>query len=144
MKKIKRIIRFLCLFIVFSMLLSTSAFAVTRASDYISTYSGYCYSAGSNTVQVWFDISAKTYVDQLGSTTIHLYESTDNSSWSEVKTFSYTYYPSMMRSNNYTHGSHVSYYSAISGRYYYALITVTVVNGSNSESRVFSTYSIQA
>lgn len=144
MIKIKKTIRCICLLLIISSLLSLPVYADGKESQYFSSYGGYCYSAGSNTVQIWFNVKAKFYVDQLGSTSITLYESSDQSTWTSVKTFSYANYSSMMRSNNYIHNSHVSYYNAVSGYYYYALITVTIIDGSNSESRSFSTYSIQA
>lgn len=135
----RKTIRTIALVLILSTFFSANAFALGKASKYISTYNGYCYWANSTTVQVYFDISTKRYVDQLGATQILLYESTDLNSWSLVKTFYYTSYPNMMAYNNYTMGSHVDYTSAVSGRHYKATIHFIAVNGSESDSRSYFT-----
>jgi hypothetical protein len=135
----KKLIRVIAFVLILSTVLSANAFAETRASKYISTYNGYCYWADSSTIQVYFDISAKRYIDQLGATYIWLYESSDLNSWSLVKTFYYGSYSNMMAYNDYTIGSHVDYSNAVSGRYYKATISFIAADGGNSESRTYYT-----
>lgn len=138
----KKAARVVAVILALSIFFPGSAFAAAntgKASKYIITYDGYCYWANSTTVQVYFDITAKNYIDQLGATQIRLYESSDLNSWSLVKTFYYTSYSNMMVYNDYTMGSHVDYSNAVSGRHYKATITFIAMNGSDSESRNFYT-----
>ena len=135
----RKTVRVIAIVIIFSTLFSCTAYADMTASKYISNYDGGCRWNGSTTVEVRFDISTKRYVDQLGATQINLYESTDLSTWTLVKTFQYYYYSNMMAYNDYTMGSYVSYNSAISGRHYKAVIYFIVINGSDTETRTFYT-----
>lgn len=113
------------------------------ASSYLAVYSAYVYSPGGGKVQVWFDVTGTTKMDKIGATTIVLKESSDNKSWTTVKTFRYTSYPSMMGSNNVTHTSSVSY-SGVAGRYYKATVTVYAAKDGGSDSRLVSTSTIKA
>ena len=135
----KKSLRVVALIIILSTLLSCTAYAEMAASKYIITYGGGCRWNGSRTVEVYFDITTIQYVDQLGVNYIYLYESTDLTSWTLVKTFSYSAYPNMMAYNDYSMGSYVSYYAAVSGRHYKATIVFLVVNGSDSETRYLYT-----
>jgi hypothetical protein len=134
----KKIVNAIAITLVLCVLLCGTAYADNRESKYFNTYAGWCSWNGSS-VKVYFDTSANETVDQLGSTQIKLYESTDLTSWTLVKTFYYSSYPNMMAYNAYTMDSNVSYNNAVYGRYYKATITFAVINGSDREYRTYYT-----
>ena len=138
----KKVWRVIALVLAISTVLSAPAYAQTRASNFISSYGGYLYSTGS-TIQVYVNVVGTDVSDNIGSTTIVLKESTDQSTWSTVKTFSYTNYSVMMGHNTYIYDFHVDYTNAVSGRYYYARVTIWVGRSGNGDSRTFNTPVIQ-
>ena len=58
-----------------------------RASDYLTSYNAYPYAAGWGKIQIWFDVTGVTYMDDIGALTIQIYESTDNTNWTWVESF---------------------------------------------------------
>lgn len=93
------------------------------ASDYLTSYQAYVYPAGSGEIQVWFNVTADNYMDEVGALTIELYESKDNTTWTRVKTYLYTDYPSILGYNKVYHSGHVTY-QGIVGRYYKAYVCI--------------------
>ncbi len=110
------------------------------SSPYLSHYSAYVYPAGGGVVQVWFDASGTGEVDCLGSMIIQLYESTDGHSYSWVKDFTSSEYPSMMGYKTSFYGSHVSY-DGVPGRYYMAYVNIYGGPAQGGTSRYFWTNS---
>lgn len=105
-----------------------------RASDYLISYQTYVYPAGSGKVQVWFDVTGTTYMDDLGSLSIHLYESKDNSNWTYIKTFSHADYPSMLGHDDYFYMSHIDY-QGVAGRYYKAYVCIWAGKDGGGDTR---------
>lgn len=122
---------------------SAITIGITRASDYLTCYSASVYSDGSGEVSVWFDVTGTNYMDEIGALTILLQESSNNSTWSTVKTFRYTDYPNMMEYNSVDCVSGV-YYSGVDGRYYRAYVTVWAGKDGGGDSRQILTSVIQA
>ena len=114
-----------------------------RASAYLSSYSAYVYPAGNGKVQVCFTVSGTGIIDELGIVRITLYESTNKSSWSAVKTFTYSAYPSMMGYNDYYHSGYVNY-QGIAGRYYKAYVCIWGGDNGAGDNRYFWTSVKQA
>lgn len=110
------------------------------ASDYLSHYSAYVYPAGGGVVEVWYSASGTTAVDCLGSMIIQLYESTDGHSYSWVKNFTSSEYPSMMGYQTSFYGSHVTY-NGVPGRYYMAYVNIYGGPAEGGTSRYFWTNS---
>ena len=110
----------------------------TRASDYLTAYSAYVYPAGWGKVQVWFDVDGTGYMDEIGALEIKLYESTDNETWTWVKTYQFSDYTDMLAYDTFTHMSHVEYNGTI-GRYYKAYMCVWAGKNGNGDSRTFWT-----
>ena len=111
-----------------------------RASDYLNSYNAYVYPAGSGKVQVWFTVTGTNYMDTLGALTIRIYESTDNSNWTWVKSFSNGNYPSMIGYDDYYHSGHVDY-QGVAGRYYRAYVTIWAGKDGDGDTRYFYTSS---
>lgn len=114
-----------------------------RASDYLDSYNAYVYPAGSGKIQVWFTVTGTTYMDTLGTLTIKIYESRDNSSWTWVKSFTNDTTPSMIGYDDYYHSGHVDY-QGVAGRYYKAYVCVWAGEGSDGDTRYFYTSSKRA
>ena len=87
------------------------------ASYYLDAYSAYVYITSSGQVQVWFDVMGTGYMDEIGTLSIKLYESTDGTTWTRVKTFSHENYSSMLAYDDYYHSGHVSYQGSTSKQY---------------------------
>lgn len=79
-------------------------------------------------------------MDDLGALTIKLYESTDNSTWTRVKTFKHdTYTDTEMLGHDAIHySSHVDY-QGIAGRYYKAYVTIWAGKDGGGDTRYFWT-----
>ncbi len=120
MKKKSKII---ILLLILSMLLSVSAVAATNSSAYINYTSAYISRSGGS-LSICFTIAGKNIMDNIGVTTIHLYEKTGNT-WYLVKTYSYTdylYADDMMKSNTSINNSSVPF-NGSSTKSYYATLT---------------------
>lgn len=109
-----------------------------RASDYLSTYGAYMYPAGWGKVQVWFDVTGTTYMDEIGALDIKVYESRDNETWTWVQTFHFSDYPDMLAYNDFSHNGHVEYNGTI-GRYYKAYVCVWAGKDGDGDTRYFWT-----
>ena len=109
-----------------------------RASDYLEAYSAYIYPAGWGKVQVWFDVTGTGYMDEIGALNIKLYESTDNETWTWVKTYQHFDYSGMLGYNDFSHYGHVEYNGTI-GRYYKAYVCVWAGKNGDGDTRYFWT-----
>lgn len=138
------LIKSIALFLVFIFICPINVNAVEpRASDYLNSYSAYIYNAGWYKVQVWISVTGTVYMDEIGSLTIWLYESTDNESWSLVKTFDYADYPDILGYDDYSHVGHVEYQGVI-GRYYQAYVCVWAGKDGDGDTRYFWTAPVKA
>ena len=134
-------LRVLTLVLVIAMTLPLTVGAETiqpRASYYLDSYSAYIYAAGNGKVQVCYTVSGTGYIDELGVVRITLYESTNKSSWSVVKTFTYSGTPSMMSYNDAYHSGYVNY-QGVAGRYYKAYVCVWGGDNGAGDNRYFWT-----
>ena len=131
-----------CLAVIMAAPIYASAAAIqpaqTRASDYLTSYQAYTYCAGTGKMQVWFDVTGVNYMDDIGALSIYLYESTDNSNWTQVKYFSHAVYTDMLAQNDIRHCSHVDYQGVI-GRYYKAYVCIWAGKDDGGDTRYFWT-----
>lgn len=114
-----------------------------RASDYLTSYNAYPYAAGWGKIQIWFDVTGVTYMDDIGALTIQIYESTDNTNWTWVESFTNATTPSMLCQNDYYYQSHVEYQGVI-GRYYKAYVCIWAGKDGGGDTRYFWTGPIKA
>lgn len=132
-------IKLIAILLMAVMLLPIQAMAVeSRASYYLSSYSGYIYPAGWGKVQVWFNVTGVGYLDEIGSLQIWIYESKDNETWTWVETYDYTDNAGMLGYNDYTHAGHVEYNGTI-GRYYKAYVCIWGGKNGEGDTRYFWT-----
>ena len=143
------IVRIAAILLVLVMLMPVGASAAIPetvqpcASDYLDSYNAYVYPAGNGKVQVWFSAIGVNYMDELGSLRIGIYESTDNRSWTWVRTFTNENTPSMLGYDVIYHSGHVDY-QGVAGRYYMAYVCIWGGENGEGDTRYFWTSAKQA
>lgn len=113
------------------------------ASYYIDSYNSYVCAMGGGRVEVWFSITAVNFMDELGSLSIRLYESTDRVNWTWVDTFLHDDYSNMLLENDFFHSSGVSY-QGVAGRYYKAYVGLWAGKNGGGDTRYMWTSIEQA
>lgn len=94
-----------------------------RASAYLASYTAYICAMGGGDLEIWFEvIGTGTWAD-IGVLRVYLYESTDNSNFYWVKTFTFTDHPNMLWHNDFCCVDHVDY-EGVPGRYYKAYVQI--------------------
>ena len=114
-----------------------------NSSLYLAAYGADMYAEGGGEVSIWFDVTATGTMDEVGALTIILQQSTNGTTWSTVKTYSYTSYSNMLNYNDTECVSGV-YYNGVSGRYYRAYVTVWAGIDGEGDSRQILASAIQA
>lgn len=135
------IIRIFSLCLVAALLLPCNVEAATSdnglapcASYYLNAYNTYVCAMGSGRVEIWFEVMGTGIMDELGTLSIKLYESTDNTNWTRVKTFSHENYASMLIEDDFYHSSCVSY-QGVAGRYYKAYVCIWAGKNGSGDTR---------
>lgn len=105
-----------------------------RASYYLDSYNTYIYRSGWGKIQVWFSVTGVDYMDEIGTLTIKIYESTDNETWTWVKTHKYESSAGMLGYDKIYHSGHIEYQGTI-GRYYKAYVTIWAGKDGNGDTR---------
>ena len=104
------------------------------ASNYLSSYSTYVCDMGGGDIQIWWEVMGTGYMDEIGTLSIRLYESTDNTNWTHVKTFLHESNSKMLAQNDYFHCDYVSY-QGNSSRYYKAYVCIWAGKNGNGDTR---------
>lgn len=145
--KLRRFIRTTALFLLLTVLVSTTVIAEEipqpRASYYLSSYNAYIYNAAFGKIHVYFDVTGVNYMDDIGALTVKIYESTDNETWTWVKTYTNGDTPSILGANKMYYSSHVEYQGTI-GRYYKAYVTIWAGKDGDGDTRYLWTHSHRA
>ncbi len=126
---------------VLSSLLCTFAFA--RSSAYLSSYGASVTAKSGGKMVVTVDVSGRGPMTQIGATTIYIYESADNRSFTRVATYNYEDYPEMMGSGTVYYEDPVTYYGKI-GYYYYASVYCYAAKDGGSDEKNYTTTAVQA
>lgn len=136
----KKLVRFVCMILVFGLLFAVPAqaaeTAVPRASYFFSSYGTDLYKASSTSFEIWFDVDANaSTMQELGVSEIIVYRSADQQSWTKMKTYTPTNYPDMLDYNTGSYAGYVTYNYATTGYYYTAYITFYAKNSSGIGER---------
>lgn len=148
-KRYARLFSVIAVALVLSFVMSIPSYAAVPdtieplASDYLVSYTSYIGPVGDGKVQVWFRVTGKGYMGDIGTLSIMLYESTDNENWYWVETFLHNDYPNMLSQNDSHHMSYVEY-QGVAGRYYKARVCIWAGNGTQGDSRYMWTTVKQA
>lgn len=133
-------LKIIAIALVLSLLLPCSVFASTiepnqpYASKYLTSYNTYVCAMGSGKIEVWFNVMGTGTMDEIGVLSIMLYESTNQSTWTRVKTYSHENYASMLEENDYYHCSYVSY-QGTAGKYYKAYVCIWAGKDGSGDTR---------
>ena len=126
-------IKMLCILLVISLLFIVPVSAsenVSKASSFFVRHNTYLYEVDGNKFGVWFEVTAKYEMDELGVSYIEMQRSTDQVNWTPVK----YYYPSswsqMIREDTAFHSNGVTY-TGFTGYYYRAYVTYYAKSGNN-------------
>ena len=136
----KKLVRFVCIILVCSLLLAVPAQAAeaaeSRSSVFFAAYGTDLYKTSSTSFQIWFDVTANAAtMQELGVSEILLYRSADQQSWSQIKMYSMNAYSGMIDYNTGSHAGHVDYNFATAGYYYRAYITFYAKNSAGTGER---------
>lgn len=120
----KRLIRLVCLLLVFTFLVAIPSYAQdqsTFASSYLSSYRAYCTKTSSTTVVVSFQVLGAGTMDEIGANLIKVQYSSDQVNWTTAKTFRKASYSSMVDYDTGMHGAELTA-TVPSGKYYRAYV----------------------
>ena len=82
-------------------------------------------------------------MDDIGALSIQIFESTDNTNWTWVETYTNGTNPSLLAHNSYYHQSYVEYQGVI-GRYYKAYVCIWAGKDGGGDTRYFWTGPVKA
>ena len=138
----KRFTQCTCILLVCVMMFTTTAFAAEaaepRASDYFVGSSVYFWHTSGNNYEIWFDVTGKGTMAELGTSKIQVQRSTDEENWTTVRTYYKEDYPQMIDTNTSRHGNCVSY-TATTGYSYRAVVTLYAKNSSGGTGTMRTT-----
>lgn len=106
----------------------------TRASYYLDSYNTYICAMGSGKLQIWYTVVGVTDMDEIGVLSIVLYESSDKTNWTHVKTYSHQNYSTMLIEDDWAHSSYVSY-NGTAGKYYKANVCIWAGKNGSGDTR---------
>lgn len=109
------------------------------ASRYLTAYNTYICDMGSGNIQIWYEIMGTGDMDEIGVLSIKLYESSDNTNWTRVKTYSHENYSSMLAYDDWSHISYVSY-QGTAGKYYKAYVCIWAGKDGSGDTRYMWSY----
>lgn len=119
-----------------SALLCTAAYA--RSSAYLDSYGATVTAKSGGKMVVTVDVAGVGRMTQIGASTIYIYESEDNKSFTKVATYNYEDYPEMMGSGTSYYEDPVTY-SGTPGYYYKASVYCYAANANGSDERNYTT-----
>ena len=110
------------------------------ASYYLDSYNTYICDMGSGKIQIWFDVMGTGTMDEIGALSIMLYESSDGSNWTLVKTFLHDSTSDMLFEDDYYVSSHVSWANGSTSKQYKAYVCVWAGKNGTGDTRYFWAY----
>jgi len=137
---------FLSLVLIIALVLPNPVMAATiepaapYASNFLSLYSAYVYVTSGGTVQVWFEVMGTDDMDEIGALSIILYESSNGTDWSRVKSFLHDSTSDMLFEDDYYVSSHVSWTEGSTNKQYKAYVCVWAGKNGNGDTRYFWAY----
>lgn len=113
-----------------------------RASTTLLRY-GATAAQGDNKgeIRITYDVEATKTASELGVATLKIYRESDDAC---METITGTVANGLLRPNASRHRAPYTWTNGISGIYYYAVLTVTATIGSDTDTREYTTASVQA
>ena len=140
----KRFTQLICLLLVMSIILVTPASAMEGTawgSNYFHSRLAYLHPTTGTAFRIWIEVEAVGMMDKLGASEIILQRSSDNSTWTDVKTYSKTVYQNLVKSNAYHYETYVTY-TGTSGNYYRAKVWFYAERDNGTAEYSYTTESI--
>lgn len=120
----KRFTQIMCLILVLSLTLAIPVAAASVspwASNYFMSRSCYLWDVSATGFQVWFEVTAKRTMTELGASIVTVQRSSDTVNWTPVKTYYKSDYPQMTTTvGTAAYNGYVIFDEAESGYYYRA------------------------
>ena len=141
----KRFIQFVSLLLVLSVVIVTPVCAAenqTRESKYFGSTLAYLYATTGTQFQIWIEVDATSYMDKLGASTVTVQRSSNNSTWTDMATYTKEGNSQLVGSNTVTHAGYVTY-TGTSGYYYRAKVTFYAKKGNGTAEYDYTTGSIR-
>ena len=139
----KQFLKVVCAILAIAVIMAMPVFAEQEgspwASAYFISYSTYLYRTTGTQFEVWFDVSARNIMTELGVSSILLQESSDGENWTTVKTYEPEDYPQMICENTGSHADCVSY-TGRAGYDYRAYVSFYAKNSSGFGERYVYAY----
>lgn len=130
--------RFILLLLIISFIVPTVAQAAesdaSRASYYLDSYNTYIYPAAYGEIQVWFTVTGVQYMDEIGTLSIALFESTDQKNWTHIRTYTHDVTSGMLGFDKFYHSGHVTHVGTV-GRYYKAYVCIWAGKDGSGDTR---------
>ena len=131
----KQFTKCICILLVCVMMFTTTAFAAEtvdpRGSNFFSASSVYFWNTTGLNYQIWFDVTAKGTMTELGASEIVVQRSTDEQNWTTVRTYYMEDYSQMTESNSFMYANCVPF-TATTGYSYRAIVMLYARNSSGS------------
>ena len=122
----------ICVILIVSLILNVPVFADDAApysSYYFASYDAATDVVAFRTFRVWFDVMSNGIMDELGSSQIIVQQSSNGTSWTNVKTCLPEDYSQMIEENTYGVCNYITC-TGIPGYYYRAYVTFYAKNSS--------------
>ncbi|MCI9467881.1 MAG: hypothetical protein HFG45_01070 [Oscillospiraceae bacterium] len=130
-KHIRLLSVILALALTFSMIPLANA-VEQRGSDYFAASGVQAFAEGGGKVLIEFDIAATDMMDEIGASKIRIYEQQPNGTYSNVHTYTRDDDGMMFTNDCFAYGD--IYYQGISGRKYYAAVSMYCKDSTGSET----------
>lgn len=132
----KRFTQIVCFILVFATVFTTVAFAAEvvdpRGSNYFMSSSVYFWHVSGSQYQIWFDVTAKDTMTELGTSKIVVEQSSDLVNWTPVRTYRKADYSQMTTtSGTVRYANYVTYYPT-DGYAYRAIVTLYAKNSNGT------------
>ena len=131
----KQFTKCICILLVCVMMFTTTAFAAEtvepRGSNFFAASSVYFWNTTGLNYQIWFDVTAKGTMTELGASEIVVQRSTDERNWTTVRTYYKENYYQMTNDNTFSYANCVPF-TATAGYSYRAIVMLYARNSSGS------------
>ena len=131
----KKFTQCVCILLVCVMMFTTTAFAAEtvepRGSNFFSASSVYFWNTSGRNYEIWFDVTSKGTMTELGASEIVVQRSTDERNWTTVRTYYKEDYSQMTESNSFMYANCVPF-TATTGYSYRAIVMLYARNSSGS------------
>lgn len=133
----KRFVRYVSFVLVFSLLLAVPAYATgNRASSFFSYTNAYLSKGSGTTFHVSYHVIATGVMEKLGVSSIKVQESSNNSNWSTIATYS-----NLTKDNAYAHDGYITC-TGTANKYYRAVVEFYAKDGTGIGTKIYTTSSI--